>query len=391
MINFFDVIVVGAGPAGSSAAESLAAKGKRVLVVEKDREIGRNILCAEGISRRFSEMVKPGSSIATEIRKIRLIVEDQIDFTVYSDIPFGYILERRIFDRLLFERALEKGAIPLVNAKFVNLEKTNGVFRVTILEKGQYREYSCNWVIGADGPGSSVGKKAGLDVEVKKGFVHYCYQVYLFDPSIEGDTIVFYYSAELTPGGYAWVFPKKKGFANVGIGVETSWEEAEYNLKLFLEKYFPQGKIGGFLRGIVPFGGLAMQMSKDNVILVGDAGRLADPMSGGGIANAYISGKLAAEAVDKNDANSYGKMLEDAIGKDYRVSSIVKKIFYSLDKKELIGIFGDLKRALEGKKIEDLTTLNALKLVVTASPKILQILLTHGGTFLNELIRRDLH
>jgi digeranylgeranylglycerophospholipid reductase len=384
----YDVIVVGGGPAGSSTSFHLADLGKKVLVVEKDREVGRNVLCAEGISRGFYEIVKPERGIASEIKKIRILVEDEVDFTVLSKSSFGYILERKIFDRLLFERAVEKGAVPLINSQFFDLKKEGNYYRVFVNRGGQILEFLSQYVVGADGPGSGVGLKAGMRAELRQGFTHYCSQVYLYDKSIEEDRIVFYYSEALTPGGYGWVFPKKKGFANVGVGVDTSWDSAEAGLKLFLEKYFPNGKILGALRGVVPWGGMDEVLYKDGVFLVGDAGRLADPMSGGGIANAYLSGKIAAESIATDSPESYPESLKKVLGRDYYISTTVKKVFYSLKRGELVEIFKDLKRSLDGQYLEDINAVSALKMVLGISPRIFGILVSHGGSKLNEFVRK---
>lgn len=383
----FDAVVVGAGPAGSSAAFHLAKAGKKVLIIEKDREVGRNVLCAEGISRKFYEMVKPEKGIASEIRKIRIKVEDEIDFQVYSTKPFGYILERKIFDRLLYERAVESGATPIVGARFVDLKSTNDGYRVIALYKGREVEFVTEWVIGADGPAYGVGLKAGFQNEFEREVVHYCSQVFLFHPEIQADTIVFFYSHELTPGGYAWVFPKSTGFANVGLGVNSSWEDAENNLNAFLNRYYPEGKILGYLRGVVPSGGIDGQLVKNRILLTGDAAKLADPMSGGGIANAYISGDLAALAILNNDPRLYPRMIKKNLGRDYHISSTIRKIFYSMSHDELIGIFKDLERSLNGANIGEIDAVSALKLVAKVSPKLAVVLANFGGKALYEFIR----
>lgn len=383
----FDVIVVGAGPAGSSAARELARLSKDVLIVEKDREVGRNILCAEGISRNFYEIVRPEKGVATVIKHIGIHVEGKVNFYIHSRSGFGFILERKIFDRHLFERAVRAGAEPLVGARFVGLEKDGELYKITVQFKSEILNLYGKTVVGADGPGSGVGQKAGFIFQGDDLVTHYCAQVYLYHDSIDAETIEFYYDSNITPGGYAWVFPKDRGFANVGLGVTTGWEQAEKGLKLFLEKYFPRSKVCGFLKGVVPSGGMEFELEKDGVFLVGDAARLADPMSGGGIANAYISGRLVAEAINSGKRNRYKELLKSHLGKDYQISKVVRRVFYGLSTDELVSIFGEMKKALQDKEIEELSPGRALSVALKASPKIFPHLLSAGGRFLNEFVR----
>lgn len=383
----YDVVVVGAGPAGSSAAFHLAKAGERVLILEKDREVGRNILCAEGASRAFLEMVKPEKGVANEIRKIRIKVEDTIDFEVFSTKPFGYILERRIFDRMLFERAVESGAIPLMGARFVDLKREDTGCRIIAQVKGKEVEFMTDWVVGADGPGSGVGQKAGLKSGMKRNITHHCSQVFLYHPDIRANTIVFYYLSEITPGGYAWVFPKSNGFANVGLGVNTSWEDAERNLEVFLQRYYPAGKILGYLKGVVPSATIDNKHAVDNVLLTGDAGRLADPMSGGGIANAYISGELAAHSILEKNQDLYDTLLKKRLGRDHEISWIVRRVFYSLSYDERILIFSDLQDSLNGRDIGEIDAVSALKLVLKVSPRLVSMLFNKGGKAVYEFVR----
>ncbi|MEO0286238.1 MAG: NAD(P)/FAD-dependent oxidoreductase [candidate division WOR-3 bacterium] len=385
--NSFDVIVVGAGPAGSSAAYELARSGKSVLIIEKDREVGRNVLCAEGISKNFFEIVKPEKGVATKITRIGIHIEDKVGFYVHSSSVFGYVLERKIFDRHLFERAVSSGAEPFLGARFVDLSKEDEIYKVTVQYKEERVSFFAPAVIGADGPGSGVGLRAGFELERSNLLTHYCAQVYLYHPAIDAETIEFYYSRILTPGGYAWVFPKDKGFANVGLGVTSGFKEAEENLRSFLNRYFPGGRVCGFLRGVVPSGGLDLKLEKDNVFLVGDAGRLADPMSGGGIANAYLSGKLAAESILSGNSIKYQQLLEKKLKKDYLISKTVRDVFYNLDESELTSIFAEIKNSIGGKNLEEVNPLSALKILLKVSPSAFSHLLKRGGKFFHEFIR----
>lgn len=193
--------------------------------------------------------------------------------------------------------------------------------------------------------------------------------------------------SEITPGGYAWVFPKSNGFANVGLGVNTSWEDAERNLEVFLQRYYPAGKILGYLKGVVPSATIDNKHAVDNVLLTGDAGRLADPMSGGGIANAYISGELAAHSILEKNQDLYDTLLKKRLGRDHEISWIVRRVFYSLSYDERILIFSDLQDSLNGRDIGEIDAVSALKLVLKVSPRLVSMLFSKGGKAVYEFVR----
>ena len=173
------------------------------------------------------------------------------------------------------------------------------------------REIASRVVIGADGVESRVGVWAGLDTTLPLQDQMACAQFLLAGIDIDPQCTYYYLDGELAPGGYAWVFPKGERRANVGLGVEaaaTSSPALEL-LTRFVEKHtwLAKGSPVTLVAGGVPVGLPPARIVTHGCMLVGDAARQADPLTGGGIANAMSAGKLAgavaAEAIAEGDVS----------------------------------------------------------------------------------------
>jgi len=307
MKDNYDVIVVGAGPAGSIAAKTIAELGLDVLVLEKRQEIGSPVRCAEGISsqilHKFFAKLKP-EWISQEIHGGRIFSPNETP--VVLNVPnAGYVLERKIFDRGLAEQAALAGAEILVKARVTNVLKNNGKVDGVIFRHFK-KEYSIQSkvVIAADGIESQIGRWAGIDSTHKPQDIDTCAQYIMANIDIKPYYCDFYLGQEVAPRGYAWIFPKGENIANVGLGIggnisDTNGKLAINYLNRFVSRKFPNGSILAQIAGCVPVGGSLEKFVADGIMLVGDAAHHGDPISGGGIANAMISGKIAAEVAVK--------------------------------------------------------------------------------------------
>ncbi len=209
--NRYDVVVVGAGPAGSTAARQAALGGATVLLLEKDREIGTPVRCAEGISgRSLRQFVQPDPRwVAREIKGARLVAPNGR----YVDIlepEVGYVLERRIFDRYLAQLAAEAGAKVQTHSEVVSLLRDDSGRTCGVqVQRGQnVEDIAAKVVIGCDGVESRVGFWAGLKTVIKIHEMESTYQYLVADIDINPDLCVFYVGSDYAPGGYAWIFPK---------------------------------------------------------------------------------------------------------------------------------------------------------------------------------------
>jgi digeranylgeranylglycerophospholipid reductase len=361
--NRFDVIVVGAGPAGSVAAWEAAAQGLDVLLLEKRQEIGSPVRCAEGITRRaLAQFIAPDPAwISAEVSRVSIAtVRDGCEETWLPETPLqatadsgvGYILERRVFDRVLAEQAAQAGARVLVKTAAVGLLR-EGKRVVGVRAAGPWgsQEIAARVVVGADGVESRVGFWAGLDTTLPPQDLMSCAQFLLAGLDIDPHCTYYYLDQDLAPGGYLWVFPKGDGRANVGLGVQAGTPSRQQLgragtpsrqqlggaditprppvelLTRFVEAhpFLARGSMVALIAGGVPVGLPPAALATDGCVLVGDAARQVDPLTGGGIANGMAAGRLAgrviAEAVAADDVSAaalrpYQQAWAEGIGRE---------------------------------------------------------------------------
>jgi digeranylgeranylglycerophospholipid reductase len=341
----YDVIVVGAGPAGSTTARYAAVGGASVLMLEKDRDVGYPVRCGEAVSHEgVIQFIQPDPKwIAATVRRFKLVAPNG-KFVVPKLDGTGYVLERRLFDYELAKLAANEGAEVITKAYVYDLLKDNSgkAVGVKALIKDKQVEIRSRIIIGADGVESRVGKWAGIDTECSIHDMESCAQMTIAGIDLEQDCLVFYFGDAISPGGYLWVFPKGKGTANVGIGInveEAKKKSAIRYLQEFIEQKYPNAAVLTHIAGGVPCAKTCDTMVKNNVMLVGDAAHQVNPVSGGGIVSGMIggmiAGQVAAEAFKTNDLSmlpEYEKRWHKRLGWRHEV-------FYNI--KEAISNFSD--------------------------------------------------
>jgi len=324
----YDLVVIGAGPGGSTAAHAAAQAGLSVLLLEKRQEIGSPVRCAEGVGHEtLASFIEPDRRwIAAEVKRAAIItVSGEATQTLRVEGGLGYILEQRVFDRRLAEHAAEAGAEVRVKTAASGLLMENGRVCGVRIRHGDYMgakgelEVSARIVIGADGVESLAGRWAGLPLGLPLQDTMVCVQYLLAGIDMDPECNYFTISQELAPGGYIWAFPKGHGRANVGLGVQADlWESASDKLPARGDPGPGEGAVLGFLTrfiesnpglergypvtliaGNVPVATSPARLVTDGFMLVGDAARQVDPLTGGGIINAMTAGRLAASVAVK--------------------------------------------------------------------------------------------
>ncbi len=380
-----DMVVVGAGPGGSMVAKTAAEAGLNVVMLEKRQEIGDPVRCAEGVGKRvFEEMVKPEPEwIAAEVKGAKIYAPDGTNIVMSEDkggSEVGYVLERKVFDRGLAMEAARSGAKVMVKTRALGLLKRDGKLSgVSAMRFGEIFPIEAPLVIGADGVESKVGRWAGIDTTMKLKDVETCAQFLVSDPMIDDQYCEFFFGNKIAPAGYVWSFPKGEKLANVGLGILGSKSkpgDATRLLREFMKSHFPNGKVVEMVVGGDPCSPLLESTTADGMMLVGDAARQTDPLTGGGILNAMqagiIAGEVASKAISAGDVSRAGlKEYEDrwraTIGRHNARSYEFKEFFVKLTDDQLNQLIGSLKN----EDIAKMDLRGMLRVLFRLNPKLL--------------------
>lgn len=302
-----DVVVVGAGPAGSMAAKHAADGGADVILVEKKAEIGAPLRCAEGVSKRrlLEAGIEPDPGWISAKISGTILRSPSGNTLKVRECPegseVGYVLDRHLFDKFLAGRAASSGVRIMMRAGCVGVITEDGkVTGITVRHMGSDCEIHARCVIAADGYESQTARWAGLDTDLEMSDMDTCLQYLMSGVEIEEDFCEIVLGS-CAPGGYAWIFPKGDGKANVGMGVQGSRCVSEGETKRLLDKFIEsdprlnKGNILSVVAGAVSTRpGIPCSVG-DGIMTAGDAARVINPLTGGGIRNALRTGKMAGE------------------------------------------------------------------------------------------------
>lgn len=377
-----DVLVIGAGPGGSMAAKTAAEAGLDVLLIEKRQEIGEPVRCAEGIGLRseLQELIDPDPAwISSHIEGARLYSPDDTVLSSRGSGGGGYVLERKEFDRGLAVRAAECGAEVLVKTRAVGLTRSEGRSQVSVLCRGKPAKIEALLVIGADGVESKTAQWAGMDSRLSPDDIMVCAQFLVSDSGLDSDCCDFFFGNSLAPGGYIWIFPKGRGLANVGIGLQGSRSRPGLPLRLlerFLEKRMPKARVLEMVSGGIPTSATMKSITSDGIMLVGDAAHQSDPLTGGGIISSMragvMAGKVAAKAVSSGDASQpvlqeYEDLWASSWGRHLDRRLKAKRFFSSLSDDDI----NRLAASLQGRDLSRFSPADMLWSLVKQSPRML--------------------
>lgn len=382
-----DVLVIGAGPAGSSAAKHAAINGAEVLMIEKKSEIGTPKRCAEGVSKDGLKKlnIKPNSRWVTkEINGVRLIAPNGTSVWLNEEkvkLPeTGYVLERKVFDKYLAMEAARAGVKIMVKTLATGLKREEDGLIVSVECMDQNFDIKAKIVVGADGPESRVGRWAGLKTTLKPKNMESCAQFEMAGLKIEDPSSIEFYFGSVAPGGYAWIFPKGDDVANVGLGIlTTETDKSAYEHLLEFVETCPATQNAQPLElniGGDPVGGMHKKLVTDNLMIVGDAAGQVNPLTGGGIISAMqagtYAGEVAAAAVREDDFSEdnlkkYQDRCEENIDRTFKRDLKVKEYLLSLSDEELDSI----AEAFQDIEMENINTKELIKSLVKVSPKAL--------------------
>lgn len=287
-----DVLIVGAGPAGSTTARYCACKDLDVLVIDRRKEIGYPVQCGEllphteemysifpkGLELEELFSVDP-SLVEGESEHVDLVSPGGRSYRVEFR---SHILDRRAFDKHLAKLASEAGARVETETSFLRIEDG-----VVVTSNGRLRP---RVLVGADGPNSRVARQSGLENPRWRYPAITCQALGKFEPDVK----MFF--GRVAPGGYGWIIPKRDG-ANVGLGFNP--ELVDLKPSELFRRFVADHSIeySNLTMGIIPMSGPVSSTVRGNTLLVGDAAGHVMATNGGGIPTAMMAGRVAGRTI----------------------------------------------------------------------------------------------
>jgi len=351
----YDVVVVGAGPVGSTAARYAALGGASVLLLEEHASIGSPVGCTGLLSTRAVSECDLGHSdgfVLNDVRGAFIHSPNGTCLPIDGGRTKAYVVSRKMFDRRLAAMAVDAGVDIRLRTRAIGLETGQAVQKLSVLTNGMPETITANVVIGADGVRGKVAKMSGLG-QVRK--ILSGIQVEAPYASVDSDFVeVFVGSA--APGFFAWTVPVSDKVSRIGLAVPAGAETPaiDYLKRLLSSNRHIAGRYGGgsldFVVGGIPLGALK-RTAADGVLVVGDAAGQVKPTSGGGVYTgavcAKIAGRVAAAAAKEGDASSgrlmeYDRKWREKLGLELGIGMKIYEYTGGLSDTELDDLLGSL-------------------------------------------------
>ena len=382
-----DVLVIGAGPAGSAAAKHAALGGAEVILIDKKSEIGTPKRCAEGIYDHGLSWLGIEPNPAWAVQRINggtIVAPDKTRLTLDETIlpEKGYIIERKVFDKYMAMDAARAGARIMVKTLAKSILKDSDekgqFYIVTCLQMDEEIEIKARIVIAADGPESRVARAFGINSTTKPEDMMSGIQYEMVGVNCDRMDLIEFHLGAFANGGYAWVFPKGDDIANVGIVIpSTSEKPAIEYLNEFIGSYPPlnNAKAVELNVGGDPIGGMIERIYDDNFMVCGDAAGQVDPITGGGIILGMLggmsAGKVAAKAIIDKDYSKERLKEYDVLFDEMTMGAIPKlaigrEVYRSLDDNDL----NQIVHAFIGLDYTNMGLNDIIKVFLKISPRL---------------------
>ena len=354
----YDVVIVGAGPAGTTAALYAHRLGLKCILLDK-AVFPRDKICGDALSGKCVRIMRDldildevGQLEGSEINRITFGSPKNKEFDVHlkgtsnnDNITTGFVIPREIFDNYLFEKADEVTETRQgFSVKDLIIENDHVVGVKGKTKNGNQEELRAPIVMGCDGYNSIVARKLGLyEMDMK----HTSVAIRCYYEGVKGltDQIELHYVKEVNPG-YLWLFPAGDGRANIGIGLSKSDAKKENRTlrqvldeitqtDYFKDRFADAKRLERPVGWNLPLGSLHRKNHGNGYMLLGDAAGLIDPFTGEGIGNAMVSAKYAMEIAEKSKESGdyskiafseYDQLLWDEIGKELRTSTKLQNL-----------------------------------------------------------------
>lgn len=337
----WDVLIVGAGPAGCGAGIGAAEAGARALVIDRKKEIGTPVQCGEVVGKSLLDMCGidlPPSAVCGRQKFTRFILDRRLMINNHEEYWASVTVERKILDKHLAQSAALSGASVQADTRLVSLEMENDLVReARLINRGREVDVKPKVLIAADGVHSTVSKLIGKRVfprgEIANGIefemvsrqdLPPCMQIFL-EPEIGL--------------GYGWIIPKGRRRANVGMGIVGEIKDRRSRLEEWIQtnpmvsKYFDLGGVLEVKQGEAPIPGYGGGPRKGNILFVGDSAGQTLAFVGEGIIPSFACGRiagsvaaLASQAGDLSLLRKYDAILSETMGEELRLGAGIKDL-----------------------------------------------------------------
>ncbi len=306
----YDVVVVGAGPAGSSAAFSVAKSGLRVALLEKEETVAQTVRTS-GVTWMDSIREFEIPEFCYNPIKNYGFCSPNNEVIISGDIPMSAVLDVRKTYRWLAEKAQRQGVELFLNTTMLDATRTENGITLNTTSAKENISFHSKIVIDASGFQTVVAKSLGLVSQWARFGAGAEYEVEA--ENVDPQTWWLMVGQDYSPAGYAWIFPLGGKIVRIGVGVgkpESTLDPTERLKEIIEKKLGPIAKLGKitpieFHYGLIPNDGLSRKTVYDNLILVGDTAGQANPLVLEGIRYAIrfgrIAGETAANAISKGD------------------------------------------------------------------------------------------
>lgn len=333
-MKHYPVIIVGAGPAGSTCAYHLAKHNVETLLIDKAK-MPRLKPCGGGFPQKTRNLYDFDISEALEltIQSTTITVRSKKQIAIDRPEGMGYMVMRDKFDELIARKAAAKGAVFHEQEKVYAIESDKDHWIV----RTDKNAYSSDFLVGADGAPSRVARQLGLMENFDRYGTAIAAELMVSDQQLKRQGPSAHFDFQLLKKGYAWIFPKSD---HLSIGVFTTLSKAN-NLEAYLEAFIDshpnlRGYKKMFFRrgGLIPRGGVYNCLVTEGALLVGDAAAMCDPFFGEGIYYGAKSGILAADAIIEamkqghRRLASYDELCRDTLTREFWWARFFNFTFY---------------------------------------------------------------
>jgi digeranylgeranylglycerophospholipid reductase len=342
--QFYDVIIVGAGPAGSYIAYELASSGHDVAVFEKKSAPGINACCTGIISTECLQSLDIGTDVTlTKVNSAKFFSPSGRCLRFQTETVQAYVVNRLLLDKALASKAQSQGAKYFFSSPVIDVIPGKDNIQAETLCFGARQIFSARAVVLANGFRPKLPKKLGLG-RIKSFLVGAQAEI----ETKNVDELEVYFGQEIAPGAFAWLVPTSTNKAYVGL-LATS--RAKLHLQNLVNNLSSQGRVTSrdmeIEQKAIPVGTLARSYG-DRVLVIGDAAGQVKPTTGGGIYFGHLGARMAAEVLDKalssdnltaGQLSCYQKQWKAKMGKELSRGYWARWLYAKLSDHQIKGIF----------------------------------------------------